>query len=59
VSRPGADLTNYTISYQNMTITLQETAIPPVIQPVLDELNRIVARVEAQKTDRPFVNVKL
>ncbi|MFA5212674.1 MAG: hypothetical protein WC406_05035, partial [Methanoregula sp.] len=42
-SRPGADLTNYSISYQNMTITLQETAIPPVIQPVLDELNRIVA----------------
>jgi len=59
VSRPGAVLTNYSIRYQNTTIMLQETAIPPVIQPVLDELNRIVARAEAQKTDRPFVNVKL
>jgi hypothetical protein len=55
----GADMVNYSISYHGKTVTLQDTAIPPAIQPVLNELNRIVTSVEIQKANRPFVSVKL
>ncbi len=41
--RPGsADLIRYTISYQNKTVSAEDTAIPASIQPVIDELNRII-----------------
>jgi hypothetical protein len=53
------DLTNYSISYHSKTVTVQDTAIPPAIQPVLDELNRIVSSVETQKANRPFGNINL
>ena len=42
-ARPGsADLIRYTISYRNMTVSAEDTAIPPSLQPVIDELNRIL-----------------
>jgi hypothetical protein len=41
--RPGsADLIKYTIIYQNKTISAEDTAIPPSLQPIIDELNRII-----------------
>ncbi|MCX6689444.1 MAG: hypothetical protein NTZ39_07130 [Methanoregula sp.] len=55
----GADVVNYSISYHSKTVTMQDPAIPPAIQPVLDEMNRIVTSVETQTTNRPFVNVKI
>ena len=38
----SADLIRYTISYQGKTVSAEDTAIPPPIQPVIDELNRII-----------------
>jgi hypothetical protein len=38
----GADLIKYTITYHNKTVSAEDTAIPPSIQPVIDELNRII-----------------
>jgi len=38
----SADLIRYTISYQNKTVSAEDTAIPASIQPVIDELNRII-----------------
>jgi len=57
--RGGADLVKYSISYRGKTVTVEDTAIPPAIQPVLDELNRIAGSAGTQKTDYPFVSVKL
>jgi hypothetical protein len=44
----SADLIRYTISYQGKTVSAEDTAIPPSIQPVIDELNRIIS----MSTDR-------
>jgi len=38
----SADLIRYTISYQNKTVSAEDTAVPASIQPVIDELNRII-----------------
>jgi hypothetical protein len=38
----SADLIKYTITYHNKTVSAEDTAIPPSIQPVIDELNRII-----------------
>jgi hypothetical protein len=40
--RGSADLIKYTIIYQNKTISAEDTAIPPSMQPIIDELNRII-----------------
>jgi hypothetical protein len=37
--RGGPDLIKYTISYKNMTVVTEDTAIPQQLQPVIDELN--------------------
>ena len=39
----SADLIKYTIIYRNKTVSAEDTAIPPSIQPVIDELNRIIS----------------
>jgi len=38
----GVDLIQYSISYQGKTVTTEDSAIPPALQPVIDEMNRIV-----------------
>ena len=38
----SADLIKYTITYNNKTVSAEDTAIPPSIQPVIDELNGII-----------------
>jgi hypothetical protein len=40
--RGGADLIQYSISYQGKTVTTEDSAIPPSLQPLIDEMNRIV-----------------
>ena len=40
--RGGADLIQYSVSYQGKTVTTEDSAIPPSLDPVLVELNRIV-----------------
>lgn len=38
----SADLIKYSITYDNKTVNAEDTAIPPSIQPVIDELNGII-----------------
>ena len=42
-ARPGSvDLIKYSIRYQNKTVNVEDTAIPSLLQPVIDELNRVL-----------------
>jgi hypothetical protein len=42
-ARAGSvDLIKYSISYENKTVNTEDTAIPPLLKPVITELNRIV-----------------
>lgn len=38
----GSDLIKYSISYHSKTITTEDSAVPPPLLPVIDEMNRIV-----------------
>ena len=38
----SVDLIKYTISYHGKTVTAEDTAIPPSLQSVIDELNRVL-----------------
>lgn len=40
----GADLIQYTITFGNKTVTTEDSAIPPRLQPVIDELNQVLRR---------------
>jgi hypothetical protein len=50
-------LMNYSISYHRKTVTVQDSAIPPGLQPVIDELNLIIANAISQKTALPAMSV--
>jgi hypothetical protein len=41
--RGGADLFQYTISFRGKTVHTEDTAIPPALQPIIEEMNRILA----------------
>jgi hypothetical protein len=41
--RGGADFMQYSISYQGKTVNTEDTAIPPTLEPVIGELNRILS----------------
>jgi hypothetical protein len=36
----SVDLIKYSVRYQNKTVNVEDTAIPPSLQPVIDELDR-------------------
>ena len=40
--RGGADLMQYTISFGGKTVHTEDTAIPPALQPIIEEMNRIL-----------------
>ena len=40
--RGGADLLQYSISYRGRTVNTEDTAVPPAVEPVISELNRIL-----------------
>jgi len=49
-ARPGnADLIKYTISYHNKTVNAEDSVIPPSLQPLIDELNRILTMTTSMK----------
>ena len=50
--RGGADLIQYSISYRGKTVKTEDSAIPPALQPVIDELDRIVS--QSGKSDHIF-----
>jgi hypothetical protein len=41
--RGGADFMQYSISYKGKTVNTEDTAIPPVLEPVIKEMNRILS----------------
>jgi len=47
--RGGADLIRYSITYKNMTVTTEDTAIPLSLEPVIDEMNRLLDSNLAQQ----------
>ena len=53
--RGAADYFRYTISYHGKTVIAEDSAIPPSLQPVIAELNRILTMANRGKgIDRPF-----
>jgi hypothetical protein len=40
--RGGADLMQYSITYQGKTVITEDTAIPPSLEPVITDMNRIM-----------------
>lgn len=52
----SADLIKYTITYDNKTVNAEDTAIPPSIQPVIDELNGII-RMSANLATQPTMAI--
>jgi hypothetical protein len=49
-ARQGSvDLIKYTISYHSKTVSAEDTVIPPSLQPVIDELNRILTMTASIK----------
>jgi hypothetical protein len=40
--RGGSDLIRYSLSYHGKTVTSEESAVPPSLLPVLDQMNTIV-----------------
>jgi hypothetical protein len=40
--RGGADLMQYSINYQGKTVNTEDTAIPPSLEPVIKEMDRIL-----------------
>jgi hypothetical protein len=41
--RGGADFLQYSISYRGKTVNTEDTAIPPALEPVIGEMNRILS----------------
>jgi hypothetical protein len=41
--RGGADLMQYSINYQGKTVITEDTAIPPPLEPVIKEMDRILS----------------
>jgi hypothetical protein len=59
-ARPGgADYFRYTISYHGKTVITEDSAIPPSLQPVIDELERIIRSgiADEQQKARPFTDL--
>jgi hypothetical protein len=56
--RGHVDVIKYSISYHGKTVNAEDSAIPPSLQPVIDELNRIMTlRSMSEKTPQPFTTI--
>ena len=56
--RGAADYFHYTISYHSKTVIAEDSAIPPSLQPVIDEKNRIITVAgSGERIDRPFADL--
>jgi hypothetical protein len=54
----AADYFRYTISYHGKTVIAEDSAVPPSLQPVITEMNRIISTVNrSERVDSPFVNL--
>ncbi len=56
--RGAADYFRYIISYHNKTVIAEDSAIPPSLQPVIEEMNRITSIANSgERIARPFLNL--
>lgn len=56
--RGGADLFQYSITYQGKTVNTEETAVPDSLEPVLAKLNSILdAGIVSRQNDLPAVGI--
>ena len=56
--RGSADLIHYTISYHSKTVNTEDSATPPQLQPVIDELNRVLkTSTSPERPVNPFANM--
>jgi len=54
----AADYFRYTISYHSKTVIAEDSAIPPSLQPVIAEMNRIINLANSgERFLRPFANL--
>ncbi|MEN6442497.1 MAG: hypothetical protein ABFC71_01930 [Methanoregula sp.] len=56
--RGSADLIGYSVSYHGKTVTTEDTAIPPGLQPVLSALNHILDNTAIPVTEYPTLNIR-
>lgn len=56
--RGNADLMKYRISYHGKNVNAEDSAIPPALVPVIEDLNRIMSRgLQAQPTSSPIIRM--
>ena len=56
--RGSADYFRYTISYHSKTVIAEDSAVPPSLQPVISEMNRMISLADSgEPVDRPFANI--
>jgi hypothetical protein len=56
--RGAADYFRYTISYHGKTVIAEDSAVPPSLQTVITEMNRIIYMANSgSRMDRPFANL--
>lgn len=56
--RGSADLIKYSISYHSKTVNAEDSAFPPSLQPVIDELNRIMSLSSTlEQTPQPIITI--
>ncbi|MGA2105501.1 MAG: hypothetical protein ABSG06_08945 [Methanoregula sp.] len=53
----GGDIVTYTISYRGKTVTTQETDIPPSLESIIGELNKIIGSAGAEKSTYPTLGI--
>jgi hypothetical protein len=56
--RGGADFLRYRVSYHGKTVNTEDSATPPSLQPILDELNRILSMgLSTGPTSTPILRI--
>jgi hypothetical protein len=54
----GADIIHYTITYRGKTINTEDSAVPPSLQLIIDEMNRIILEESTSESmNQPFVSL--
>jgi hypothetical protein len=55
----GADLIHYTITYHGKTVNTEDSAVPPSLQLILDEMNLIISETSVTKSPgQPFPSIR-
>jgi hypothetical protein len=56
--RGGADFLQYSISYRGKTVNTEDTAIPPSLEPVIEEMNHILnTGLNSGQADSPLPGI--